>query len=275
LLPWLIYNSINYQNPIWDFLFYQSAISQWTVNQPIFLELMNIWKAVNVLIIFIIPGFIYSYKKIKEKNFQFLFILFYFLLSFIYYTFFVRLKDERYILSILPFFFILFISGIIEIKNKIKKIRNNKKKNILNLIIIFFVILVFFGYLLINISVYEENLFSPCSFDIQTSDNALLSSIEYIESNNLLNENSTILSNYWPYYAYYFNVKAYSLWDKLDNLISEYHPAILIIKENDGTEYNSEEIRQALNNNQIIFEKEFVDDCGGQIIVYIINLSKE
>lgn len=261
IIPWLVYNYLNYNNFLWDVLEYQKAVSLWTTNEPISKEINNLIKSANFILILFIPGLFYFFKDSifnfkKEKDKKFFFILIYFIISAIYYTFFVRLKDERYILMLLPVVFWISCNGILKVK---ENIGNNKK-----ILRFFSIILVFIFALYIvanSINSYSV-LFNPCS-----KQNALLDSINYIEQNNLLMGNETILSNYWPYYAYHFNVKAYSFWNNLEEMILDYEPKMIIVKENDGTEYNLLEIN---SNENVFLIKEFSDSCGNKILLFKI-----
>jgi len=268
ILPWLFYNWINYGNMFWDLLYYQQSVNMWTTREPIINEIKNIALNLGFLIIFFIPGLVCFINKMSgeirgKKAGIYSFLSFYILLSIIYYTFFVNLKDERYVIIMLPFFFLISFFGLNYIAKKIY-FSGRKIKKIGCILITFLLLFSFIFFLSIDLSKFYAS--SECQ-----KENAILYSINYIKNNSLLSDGDVIISNHWPYYAYYFNVKAYAIWgSNLDEKIEEYKPKLFILKENDGTDYTTKSIESSEN---IISLQNFSDKCGNKIKIYAINFS--
>ena len=268
VLPWLIYNWISYGNILWDLMYYQSGMNLWTTREPIFKEIVNICINLGFLIVFLIPGIfcfvrrvINEIKRKKIEIFSFFFI--YLSLSLVYYTFFINLKDERYVLIMLPFFLILSFLGLNYLEKRIS-LFNRKLRIICS---IFIVLLLFSSAIFfINFSINKFYNTSECQ-----KENALFYSMNYIKNNSLLSEEDTFISNYWPYYAYYFNARGYAIWDSnLEDKIKEYNPGLVILKEHDGTSYNETSFNKS---SSIILLQNFSDKCNNKIRVYAINSS--
>jgi len=268
ILPWLVYNWFNYGNILWDLLYYQQGINMWTTWQPIWKEIINIASSLNFILILLIPGIFFFVKKIvteiKKRKFTiFSFLFLYLGLSLVYYTFFVNLKDERYIIIMLPFFLIISFLGLKYTEKRISFLRG-KIKRIFSIILIF--LLLFSFIFLINMDIFRFHSNSACQ-----KENALFHSIDYIEKNLLLSKGDIIISNYWPHYAYYFNVKAYAIWgSNLDEKIKEYNPKLVILKEHDGTSYDEASFNKSTN---LVLLQNFSDKCDNKIKIYTINIS--
>lgn len=255
--PWLIYNQITYKNPIWDFIQQFSVVQQWTSIEPVSKQLLNLVYAIGLLILPLILG-IFSFLK-KDKNeenkenkkpLKFI-IPIYILISFVYYLFFVKLKDSRYYLAFLPFLFLVAFEGIVFIKNKIKN------KNIMKIATILFVLN---SIVLLIGSIYLIESQGHCD-----RQGALLQSISYLKPT--LKENDIIVSNCWPWFGYYLNSRVYSPWTDITSFTNEYNVTKIITCSWFDPPYNSKDL------DSLVLEKEFNGSCAHQVKIYNTNLS--
>ncbi len=245
LSPWLIYNQIIYQNPIWDLQQQFSVVQQWTSLQPILNQAINLFYVLGIFIIPLILGFYSFIKKDNKKPLKWI-VLSYTLISLIYYFFFVKLKDIRYYLASLPFLYLLVVEGIIFLKEKIK----NKKLIIIILIILLLNSLTL-AYGVINIIKNEGD----CN-----RHGAMFESISYLKTN--VKETDIIASNCWPWFGYSFNIKTFSPWTSPEKFIKNYGVSKVVICSWFEQPYSKEEL------NTLILEKEIIDKCGKKIIIY-------
>jgi len=279
LIPWMLYNQVTYHDPIWDFKAQYGAVDQWNIAEPAIKQITNFYLYVNMLVIlFCIIGLIYILKKIIKKREDETTILgIYIILCFIYYTFIAKLKDARYILSFLPFIFIVAFIGINTISKRLKKKHSRKKysggksgsksssKSGSKLyVIIILVILAISAWMLITVlgDIHREYLCDKNS--------AMMQSIKYLDKKIPVDERDTnigteyLLSNAWVWYGYYLNIKANSLWSPdLRMLIDRYAPKYIAYDMNIGNKYN-----QSLIEQNAVLEAEFDGSCNSIVYLY-------
>jgi len=257
LIPWLVYNWLIYKNPIWDFYEQFSVLKEWTTLQPIINQIYNLFAAVGFMIPFLFILGLYSliYLIIKNKNKKgwYFLIVFYSIVSFVYYLFFVRLKLARYYLSFLPFIYIVAFHGLLWIKNY--------KDKILKIVFILVILsLLVNSFVIVGNSIQDSYQKIDCQ-----KNNAIMKSIDCLKEQGASSD-SVILSNIWPWYGYHLNSKVASLWtEDIDYLMDFYEPDYIIYNEIGGTYFN----KTILDNHQgLIFEKQIVDDCDNIILIY-------
>ncbi|MCH8067413.1 MAG: glycosyltransferase family 39 protein [Nanoarchaeota archaeon] len=126
--PYLILNLILYNNPFYSFLLqaWMTKFTGWIFYQQFNFYFLNLIKD-NALVLFSILGIIFIFKNEKFGKFI---IPIVFLLAFIPYNF-SQHKEMRFLLSILPFLYILASYGIVKFSSLFKK-----NKNILLLLIL-------------------------------------------------------------------------------------------------------------------------------------------
>jgi hypothetical protein len=164
----------------------------------------------------------------------------------------------------LPLFLIISFFVVKHFEENITLLKGKKKLKILKFMVALILISSLIFLIIANIIIFSIN--SECR-----KENALLYSMDYIKNNSLLSEGDVIISNYWPYYAYYFNAKAYAIsGSNLDEKIKEYSPKLFILKENDGTAYDAISIESSKN---ILLLQNFSDKCRNKIKIYTINFS--
>jgi len=243
ILPWLIYNYVVYHNFFWDFIAQYKMVISGTSWQYVDKGMINLFYSIGLMVLFLPFGIYSMSKNLKKKKANVLILLFYTILSFIYYNFFVKAKDIRYYLFYTPFLIIISYEGF----NCLKKL----KKLGLILIIFSMVLGLTAGIVAISKAGY-------CS-----RSGAIIQSIEYLRP--LVNQNDTVISNYWPWPGYYLNVKAFSVWtDDLDELNLIYHHKYFAI--NDRVGYPAD--LKIFNSTKVKLEKELIGKCGDKSWIY-------
>lgn len=234
LVPWLIYNQLKYSNILWDFIEYYKIVKMYTYWEPISSQIFNLLFALGPLII-LLPGGIHQAIKRRGSEIS---LLIYIGLSLVYYLFMVNIKYARYNLVIYPFVYLVsFLS------------KQRKNKWLFIVIIIYLVAVA--GYTSFNIA---EN--GRCD-----EDGAYMNSIEFIKSN--AEEGGSIISNIWPWFGYYLNMKASGLWNNnLDELISESNATYVIYN------INLHDYNETILKDNLVLVKSFKDECLNQVDVY-------
>ena len=254
LSPWLIYNQINYNNPVWDLQEQYILVQAWTSPEPAINQVSNLFTFNNPLIpLFMLAGVFYFLKKEKFS----VMIVLYTSISFIYYIFFVNTKDSRYYLSFLPFIYLLAVY-LLTIMNKAKNIRvRNLEKFIYHALIILsaFVLLIHAGHIFSD-SYCQKN-------------QSVLKSIEYLGNAGYYGHNATIISNAWPWYGYYLDANVSSSWDNnitrmVHNMNADYVTYTNII----GIEYNKNTLD---DSTSLELEKTFKGNCNDITYVYKVK----
>ncbi|UZE94002.1 MAG: glycosyltransferase family 39 protein [Candidatus Pacearchaeota archaeon] len=244
LLPWLTCNYLSYGNFIWDLQEQYLVISKWTSSEPIIKQITNLFVYINFLIpLLLLLGIYVTIRKNEKFN---LLILIYVILSFIYYLFFVRLKDARYYLTFLPFIYLISFQGLYYLK---------KKKIFRYVFMILIIILVLntvfiFGYLA-GKNYCEKN-------------SSITQSINYLKGE--VDVDDVVLSNVWPWFGYHLNVKVFSLWDKnIGILLETYEPVYVVYCDGLGIEYEKEILD---NSTNLKLEQVFRGRCGEKVYIY-------
>ncbi|MGC8885050.1 MAG: ArnT family glycosyltransferase [Candidatus Nanoarchaeia archaeon] len=257
LIPWLAYNQIHYQNPIWDLKEQYSVVEKWTLYEPIIKQIKNLFMSMGLFVI-LLPLGIYSLlkKALENENRRplALLILTYVILSFVYYLCFVKLKDARYYFAFLPFLYLIAFDGFFWLKQRINK---TVIKKTISVFVILNALVLFVGtiYTFAKIIDYERN-------------GALIQSIDYLKEKNI-SSNSSIVSNVWPWYGYYFNAKVACLWsENITELINLYDPDYIIYDNQMGTYFNKTILD---TNNRLNLEKEIKDKYDHEIFIYNVS----
>jgi len=246
LIPWMLYNYIHYFNILWDLVIQYSVVKTYTTLEPILKQIINLFYIIGILILFIPFGIS---GLIKEKK-NYIIIFIYCILFIIYYFFITKAKIIRYYFSILPFLYIVIYSGIMQIS---KRINQDSVKKIMYAIITASVILIIIPPI---ISITKRGF---C-----TKDGATSNAISYMQLNK--DDYTSVISNIWPYFGYYNNIKTYSLWtDNLGLQLGRYKPDYIIYHDRDGLLFNKNQLSQ---NNKLKLEKEIKGKCNEQIFIY-------
>lgn len=249
LAPWLVYNQMMYHNPLWDVKVQFSAVAQYTFYEPFMKQVSNLFIFSNFLISLLLPFGIYiMIKKKKMKNLDFL-ILIYLLISFIYYFFFVKLKEERYCFAFLPFIYLVSFRTI-------EWVQKTKRKKVFSILLIVLIIGAFFSIFFVFDKFREKFV---CD-----RNNSIMKATNYLKDK--IDANDIVLSNAWPWFGYYLNVKAVSLWsENVAALVHQYRASYVIYNDRRGIEFNKELLD---NCAELKLEKEFIDSCGEKTYVY-------
>lgn len=245
LFPWLLYNQLTYSNPIWDLQNQYNIISTYTSSEPLSKHLTNISGTLGLFAILSLLGII-----ITLKNKKYFIPNLYTLLSIIYYSSFVNLKLERYLIMILPFIYLTAFTGF-QLTTK-----NIKNKKVITLLLC--LITIYLGIFSIkSITQTLEN--TDCS-----RNSSILQSVNYMASKNLSHE--IIITNIFPYIGYHINLESYHIWtENIQALLIRYHPAYFIHSNHDGTYFN----RTILDNERYLrLEQRFKDNCNAEVSVY-------
>jgi 4-amino-4-deoxy-L-arabinose transferase-like glycosyltransferase len=252
LTPWLAYNQMHYQNPVWDLKEQYSGVEKWTDFEPPAKHLRNLFISMGIFSI-LLPFGIYSlFRKRNEKKLIWL-VLIYTVISLAYYFFLVKMKDMRYYIPFLPFLYLIAFDAVFWLESKM-----NKK--IMKKIIVLFVMLnivVVFGatlFYLAKSSDYERN-------------GSLYHSILYLKEKSAYE--STILSNAWPWFGYHLNAKVASLWtDDLGVLIETYDPDYIVYDSAMGISFNETILS---NDSRLDLEKEINDKYNHKVSIYSLT----
>ena len=245
LFPWLLYNQLTYSNPIWDLQNQYNIIGTYTVKEPLSNHLTNIGNTIGLFAILSLLGIITSLKN-KKYFISNLYIL----ISIIYYSSFVNLKLERYLIMILPFIYLTAFTGF-ELVTK-----NIKNKKIVPLLLL--LITIYLGIFSIkSITQTLEN--TDCS-----RNTSITQAVNYMTSKNLSTE--IIITNIFPYIGYHNNLESYHIWtENIQALLIRYHPAYFIHSNHDGTYFN----RTILDKERYLrLEQRFKDECNAEVSVY-------
>lgn len=247
LSPWLIYNFLKYKNPLWDLIEQTSVIAQYTVSEPIIGQIGNFFVAAGMLALFLPFGF---YPLIKKRKENWIMVL-YTAAFFAYYLFFVRLKFSRYYLADLAFLFIICYFGFLFVMKKTKGIHY---KRLFYAALIIFAILtaILFGFNKIQVHGNCEK------------DGAIIQSADYIEK--YAPEDQYVISNFWPWFGYYANLKMQSIWNEnITALIDEFNPSYFVCNNLVGVPFN----RALLDENRRLeLEKSIKGKCGQEVRIY-------
>ena len=248
LLPWMGYNYITYNDIIWDFKEQYNIVANYTTNQPITLQLNNLFLTLGLLI-FPLPFGLIFLTKHKEYL-----IVSYTIISLIYYLFFVNMKLARYYVVFLPFLYLISYSGLIWFSER-RVLKKFNFKIISLLLISLYSIFLFLG--LIHMSL-ENNC------DAYRS---ILNSVQYF--NSLEEKPKFIISNYWPWLGYYLNTSVSSTWDEnITNLINIYNPQYFAYNSIVGTEYNKSLLD---DHERLLLVKKIEGGCNQEIFIYKVN----
>jgi len=233
LSPWLIYNYLFYGNPLWNLLEQFRLAYLWQYHEPLSKFINNLLNYFGFLLL---PLIIFSinFKKLNDYE-KILFI--YTIIMLIYFSFFVKMKDPRYLISIIPTIFV-FARKSLEIPS-------------------FILILSFLYGISTSISFYNgiKNIieYNRC----WDGTDVISFTIHYLKKNNA----TSVISNCcWVWIANYLNIKAYSLWTDIDYLV-ELHKPDYIVCGNFGLKYDCDGIKYRK-------EIEYIDFCGNWVKIY-------
>jgi 4-amino-4-deoxy-L-arabinose transferase-like glycosyltransferase len=254
--PWLIYNYLQYHNPLWDLIEQYRVVEAWTSPEPILKQIKNLFLNTGILILLAlgeicrnIKNSITNKKILKEiKSFISLFTI----ISAVYFLFFVNMKYSRYLLMFLPFIYILAFDAYANLQKKLMKKKIYGK--ILTLILVLNIIILFF---------YGIGQASP---QFYCDGDSVGETLNYLKplADEIRNNNETVLSNFWPYFGYGLNVKTASLWSKNpDDFFNSYKLRYIVYSNTGGEDYNKTILE---NHKNLLLEKQFKDKCQ------IINL---
>lgn len=255
ILPWLVFNTIKHKNPLWDLLEQTKAIGEYTSWQNPSLFFLNLFLIVGLSLFFLIPYFIDLIKKTKNKKIdsQEMLLVLFLIGSSLFYLFVIKLKLIRYSLALIPFVILAIFLGL----NYITKKENTDNKKILKILLIAFVLSSILIPSLIQVNELRNK--SYCE-----DKGAVINSIDYVK--NITSDGQIVSSNSWPWYGYYGNLKATSIWtENIETLLSETQTTLIILVENGGLEVNKTNFE---NNSNLIKVQTFEDKCGQKVEIY-------
>jgi hypothetical protein len=245
-LPWAVYSIVKFDDPIYHLLQQYKAVEVWTTWQPFYLHFFYLIQFSAYILL--LP-FLVNRPKVKKHRNIFNLILLCIILNFIYFSFFVKLKDFRYLIQY--FFLFPLLMGFSGFDKK-----STKKAKI------------FFAFVFIVIFYIIASIFLSISYNARLNQDLVLDSVEYLQSEGYYN--ATIISNCWVYYAYYLNAKAHSFWSEdLDYLIELHKPKAIVYSNYSCLSYDKAILERAKNLEKI---KEFIKE-NKEIIIYKVNKS--
>jgi 4-amino-4-deoxy-L-arabinose transferase-like glycosyltransferase len=196
LIIWVLNNFYKYGHPFYDLFAQKRVIDMYTYYEPISIFLKFFLESYSIILVFII-AFVFYYKFDK---FYLNFVVLITILSILYYMLFVDLKLFRYYLMILPFVLMICVSGCEMVFKNYKKI-----------VVAFFIILI----VVLQLFTQSYNVYKDVSYENRYyDDNALIKAVEFSLDN--FKEGDVVISNYHPWFGYYGNFRARSIWD--DNI---------------------------------------------------------
>lgn len=218
LIPWLIYNSITYGNPLWDFFAQSSIIATYTTAQSATLFIPFLQAAAFPLVLGLLG--IALYKKHNRASWAMLVVLG---LQVVLHVFVVRLKLERYMLTILPLLIILSVYGW---RLLVERMYPEKAYPLFGAIIIFCLLMMLVAS---DVRLTQMKYMHQCNDAVQ-------------EANKYLSkypEGTVIISNQWPVFAYENNFNSTSMWTTYsDQLLWRMMPDKVILAYPGGLEQN-------------------------------------
>lgn len=234
--PWLVYNSLVYNNPIYDLQRNIITTEQWTssVAQPFYLQLANLALILGPFLIPLAIGAIAFFRKWKQKDR--LLILTYLVIFVAVFFFFVHVKLSRYWITILPFLYILVWQGVEKI---------NLKKSIKYLFLVLSAIVILLPSMIV---LQADNL---CSYPVYQS-------ISWTKER--ISANDTIISDFWPYFGFYTEARVSSPWKDVNSLIEELKPKYVIVQ-------GYEDFQKNLANLSLPLIETYKNSCA-QIKIY-------
>ncbi len=212
LTPWMVYNQIEYKNPIYGAWVYVKKVSKWTepYKEPAFLHIINLIYVLGPFLIFLPFGI----NSFLEKDDGILIFL-YMIIFFVCFTFFFNLKLARYYIMILPFLYFLIYEGFLTLKKKIEY----------NLPLVFFVIVSSIALVILVFTQYQTD-----NLRWQTIEKSVM----YVKENT--NPNDLIMSNFWPYFGYFTDAESLCIVDDVDYSVKSYYPSYVVYHDNFGLE---------------------------------------
>ncbi|MFP4523492.1 MAG: ArnT family glycosyltransferase [Candidatus Nanoarchaeia archaeon] len=253
LLPWLLYNTIQYSHPLWDLLAQGGAVASYTAWQPISI-LFNYLIAIHSLFLLGLPLAFYQLKSQPKKQQLLVWILVSVLAitTFFYFSV-VQLKLLRYSLMFIPFTLLLSVWGI----SRLQIVPFFKRKK--------YFVFIFLGlcFLILIAGSFSQviTLQEKASYEKKS---ALYQSIHYAEEN--IPQGEMILSNNWVWFGYYGNHQVMSLWDtNITNLITVSNASTVIYFSKIGVYYN----QSILDSSPILCPKvKFKDSKNISAVIY-------
>lgn len=256
LLPWLAYNQIHYQNPVWDFKEQYSGVEQWTHWEPAIKHVKNLFMSVGLLA-FLLPFGIFSLLRKKDNKKLVWLILIYVAVSLVYYFFFVKMKDIRYYIPFLPFLYLMAFDGFFWLESKINRQIIRKIAWVvitLNVAALFLSTSVYIA----KSSAYERN-------------GSLYKSIVYLKEKNAYSPK--IFSNAWPWFGYHLNAKATGLWtEDIDELARLTNFDYIVYDSVMGAPFNKTILDV---NKRLHLEKEITDKYNHNVYVYSLTKTSQ
>jgi hypothetical protein len=243
-LPWAVYSIVKFDDPIYHLLQQYKTVEAWTTWQPFYLHFFYLIQFSAYILL--LP-FLVNWLKVKKYGNIFNLILLCISLNFIYFSFFVKLKDFRYLIQY--FFLFPLLTGFLEFDEK-----STKKAKI------------FLAFAAIVIFYIIASIFLSISYNARLNQDLVLDSVEYLQSEGYYN--TTMISNCWVDYAYYLNAKAYSFWSEdLDYLIELHKPKVIVYSNYSCQSYDKAILERAKNLEKI---KEFTKE-NKEIIIYKVT----
>ena len=256
LLPWLLFNTIKYKNPLWDLLAQGGAVASYTSWQAPSILLKSIWGTLAFALLLLIPFSIQIYKQRKDYKIWLLSSII--IIQILFYLFVVRLKLERYQLMFLPLVILAIIIGAENLNQYIKK------KRIQQILAIAIIVIISIQLIITSIAqIQQTNEKAICQ-----TNSSLQQAITYASTNIPADE--VISANNWPPFGYYGNHRVTSTWTtNISELITQSGTDWIILVENGGLELSKEQLDAETMLHE---EVSFTDICNQKIIIYKVIL---
>jgi 4-amino-4-deoxy-L-arabinose transferase-like glycosyltransferase len=239
LTPWLLYNQAKHGNMLWNIIQQYNIVGSSQAWQPVYLQILNTLAVFGPMLILILSSF-YLITIRNEKKMQVPAL--FFAAHLLYILFFVKTKDARYIIPVLPFGILCTLYATWQAKKVLRKW--------------IVPVLVIFNVVACGIGVWHNVNEGNCM-----RNGALMQSIEYIRDHSYPDD--AVISNVWPWYGYYNNLESHSMWSsRLAGEIEQYDADYLIYHDSigDRVEMNSTGIAMRLERR--------IEGCDGSVHIY-------
>jgi len=242
ITPWLIHNKLEHRKFLWNII-QQFNITEIQQVQPAMMQAVHLLKVLGPLVILVLIGL---YIAVKNRDDMLLVPGVFLALHFIYTTFIVHLKLERYLLPLIPFAIIIGYYGLV------KSIKKRKTRHAILLLVLLFTT----GFAVIEIITLVRE--GHCN-----ASGAVVQTVEYLQNNS--DADDVVVSNVWPYFGYYNNLEVHSMWSSNAEKYKErYNAKHVIYHDRLGDSYDT----SSLDGSKHYKPEKKISGCDGTAHIY-------
>ncbi|MGM5485385.1 MAG: ArnT family glycosyltransferase [Nanobdellota archaeon] len=264
-LPWLVYNLVNYGNPLWDLFAQGSAVAEYTSFQSPYVLLSEVVSQFSFGLLFILAAFFAFRHGCKRKEY-FMMLSFLLILEFLLYLFVVKLKLTRYVLVLLPLIVLLEVKGLDYLRFRLRGLSGVLYNSAMVILLLLLLVPLYLSSVS-SLAYVQEKI--DCE-----NDGAMARSVDYIR--RTVPSDKVVLSNFWPWFGYYGNHNVSSFWLSPEVLFTDENlyfekidPDKIVICDDYGLEGEYDSLEEY--SEFVDPEKVFEDDCGKTVTVYDVS----